>query len=85
MEPDMTDIYLHGIETIERNDGPRPVEAIDTGVIGMVITAPDADATVWRVTPIDSRGALRRAQDMHILQNHAPCTMHIHSTVAECV
>ena len=41
------DIYLHGIETIERNDGPRPVETIDTGIIGMVFTAPDADATIW--------------------------------------
>lgn len=41
------DIYLHGIETIESNAGPRPVETIDTGIIGMVFTAPDADAGLW--------------------------------------
>lgn len=46
----MTDIYLHGIETIEVNNGPRPVATIDTGVIGLVGTAPDADATLW---PLD--------------------------------
>ncbi len=43
----MTDIYLHGIETIEKNDGPRPVATIDTGIIGMIGTAPDADADLW--------------------------------------
>ena len=41
------DIYLHGIETIESNNGPRPVETIDTGIIGLVFTAPDADAELW--------------------------------------
>lgn len=47
------DIYLHGIETIERNEGPRPVETIDTGIIGLVGTAPDADATLWPLnTPV---------------------------------
>ncbi|MEN5275752.1 phage tail sheath subtilisin-like domain-containing protein [Brucella sp. TWI432] len=51
----MTDIYLHGIETVERNNGPRPVETIDTGIIGLVGTAPDADETLWplnKVIPI---------------------------------
>lgn len=41
------DIYLHGIETIEKNDGPRPVVTIDTGIIGLVMTAPNADADLW--------------------------------------
>lgn len=43
----MADIYLHGIETIESNSGPRPVETIDTGVIGLVFTAPNADPLLW--------------------------------------
>ena len=41
------DIFLHGIETIERNDGPRPVETIDTGIIGLIFTAPNANADLW--------------------------------------
>lgn len=41
------DIYLHGIETIEKSDGPRPVETIDTGIIALIGTAPDADETLW--------------------------------------
>lgn len=43
----MTDIYLHGIETVEKNNGPRPVETIDTGVIGLIGTAPDALSANW--------------------------------------
>lgn len=47
----MTDIYLHGIETVERDTGPRPVVAIDSGIIGLVGTAPDALAADW---PLDT-------------------------------
>ncbi|MGH0003175.1 phage tail sheath subtilisin-like domain-containing protein [Pseudovibrio ascidiaceicola] len=43
----MTDIQLHGIETVEKNNGPRPVQTIDTGVIGIIGTAPDADDGLW--------------------------------------
>lgn len=48
----MTDIYLHGIETVEQNNGPRPVETIDTGIIGLVGTAPDADASLWPLNKV---------------------------------
>lgn len=49
----MTDIYLHGIETVEKNEGPRPVQTIDTGIIGLIGTAPDANATNWPLnTPV---------------------------------
>lgn len=49
----MVDIYLHGIETVEKNGGPRPVETIDTGIIGLVGTAPLASADVWPLnTPV---------------------------------
>lgn len=51
----MADIYLHGVETVENTNGPRPVETIDTGVIALVGTAPDANATLWpldKVVPI---------------------------------
>jgi len=47
------DIYLHGIETIEKNDGPRSVQTIDTGIIGLIGTAPAAVSALWPLnTPI---------------------------------
>lgn len=49
----MADIYLHGIETIEANNGPRPVQTIDTGVIGLLFTAPDCDTEKYPLnTPV---------------------------------
>lgn len=43
----MADLVLHGLETIENTNGPRPVETIDTGVIGLMGTAPDASDDLW--------------------------------------
>lgn len=45
------DLVLHGLETIENTNGPRPVETIDTGVIGLIGTAPDASDVLW---PLDT-------------------------------
>lgn len=54
----MTDIYLHGIETVEKNTGPRPVATIDTGIIGAVVTAPNADEQLWPLNvPVAVHGA----------------------------
>ena len=36
--------YLHGIETVEVTSGARPVEVARSSVIGLIGTAPDADA-----------------------------------------
>lgn len=36
--------YLHGIETIEVTNGARPVEVVRSSVIGLIGTAPAADA-----------------------------------------
>lgn len=47
----MTDIYLHGLETIEQTNGPRPVNTVDTGIIALIGTAPDANATLY---PLDT-------------------------------
>lgn len=47
----MADLVLHGLETVENTNGPRPVETIDTGVIGLVGTAPDANPELW---PLDT-------------------------------
>ncbi len=35
--------FLHGVETLELGSGPRPVKTVQSAVIGVVGTAPDAD------------------------------------------
>lgn len=39
--------YHHGARVVEINEGTRPIRTISTGVIGVVCTAPDADATAF--------------------------------------
>jgi len=36
--------FLHGVEVIEIDDGPRPIQTVRSAVIGLVGTAPDARA-----------------------------------------
>ncbi|GHB34125.1 hypothetical protein GCM10007094_23990 [Pseudovibrio japonicus] len=43
----MSEVYLHGIETIEQNNGPKSGVFINTGIIHVVGTAPDANAEDW--------------------------------------
>ena len=43
----MPDEYHHGVRVIEKDDGSRPIRTIETGLIGVVGTAPDADETVF--------------------------------------
>ncbi|HQT03419.1 MAG TPA: phage tail sheath subtilisin-like domain-containing protein [Thiotrichales bacterium] len=40
----MSDTYLHGVEVIDIDDGIRPIRTLSSSVIGLVGTAPDADA-----------------------------------------
>lgn len=52
--------FLHGIETIEINDGSRPIKRARMSVIGLIGTAPDADGTAWPYnTPIPVFGSRR--------------------------
>ena len=39
----MPEQFLHGIEIIELDDGPRPIRTVKSSVIGLVGTAPGAD------------------------------------------
>lgn len=39
--------FLHGIETIEINDGARPIRRARMSVIGLIGTAPAADGALW--------------------------------------
>ena len=39
--------FLHGVEVLEIDSGPRPIQTISTGVIGIVGTAPGADVAAF--------------------------------------
>ncbi|MGB0694007.1 MAG: phage tail sheath protein [Rhodospirillaceae bacterium] len=41
------DQYHHGVRVLEVNDGVRPIRTIPTGVIGVVVTGPGADADTF--------------------------------------
>lgn len=57
--------YHHGVRVIEINDGVRSIRAASTAVIGVVCTAPDADAAAFPLdTPVlitNVRTAIGRA------------------------
>jgi len=45
--------FLHGVEVIEVDTGARPIRTVSSGVIGIVGTAPDADAAAFPLnTPV---------------------------------
>lgn len=49
----MPDIYMHGVQVVEIDTGPRPIRTVRSGVIGIVGTAPDADADAFPLnTPV---------------------------------
>ena len=54
--------FLHGVEVIEIDSGPRPIRTVRSGVIGLVGTAPDADATAFPLnTPVLIAGSRQEA------------------------
>jgi uncharacterized protein len=40
----MSEQFLHGVQVVEVLDGPRPIRTVNSAVIGLVGTAPDAEA-----------------------------------------
>lgn len=42
----MPEQFLHGAQVVEISDGPRPIRTVNSAVIGLVGTAPDAEAAV---------------------------------------
>jgi phage tail sheath protein FI len=49
----MTTSFLHGVEVLQIDTGARPIQTIRSSVIGIVGTAPDADANAFPVnTPV---------------------------------
>ncbi|MBB4313005.1 phage tail sheath subtilisin-like domain-containing protein [Roseospira marina] len=43
----MPEQFLHGVEVVEITDGPRPIRTVTSAVIGLVGTAPEADADAF--------------------------------------
>jgi len=49
----MPEQFLHGVEVVEIDSGPRPIQTLKSSVIGLVGTAPNADAEVFPInTPV---------------------------------
>lgn len=49
----MPETFLHGVEVVQIDDGPRPIQTVRSSVIGLVGTAPNADATAFPLnTPV---------------------------------
>lgn len=54
--------FLHGVEVIEIDAGPRPIQTVKSSVIGIVGTAPHADATAFPLnTPVLIAGSRKEA------------------------
>ncbi|KAF0119459.1 MAG: tail sheath protein [Rhodospirillaceae bacterium] len=61
----MSETFLHGVRVIEIDDGPRPIRSVETGVIGLIGTAPDADVTVFPLdTPVLVAGSRLKAAQL---------------------
>ncbi|TQV62266.1 MAG: phage tail sheath protein [Halothiobacillaceae bacterium] len=54
--------YHHGVRVIELTDGARPIRTVESAVIGIVGTAPDADPAVFPLnTPVLIAGSRSKA------------------------
>lgn len=59
--------FLHGVEIIEIDDGPRPIRTVRSGVIGIIGTAPDADAAAFPLnTPVLIAGSRGEAAKLDV-------------------
>ena len=47
---------LHGVEVVQIDDGLRPIQTVESSIIGLVGTAPDATAAFPLNTPIPMTG-----------------------------
>lgn len=60
--------FLHGVEVIEIDSGARPISTVRSSVIGLIGTAPDADATAFPLnTPVLIAGSRREAAKLDLI------------------
>lgn len=60
--------FLHGVEVLDIDAGPRPISTVRTSVIGMVGTAPNADPVAFPLnTPVLIAGSRREAANLDLL------------------
>lgn len=58
----MSETFLHGVEVLEIDAGPRPIQTVRSSVVGIIGTAPDADPAVFPLnTPVLIAGSRREA------------------------
>lgn len=80
--------YHHGVRVVEINEGTRPIRTVSTAVIGMVVTAPNADETAFPLnTPVlvtdiyaaignaGEGGTLRRTLSAIVSETRAVCVV----------
>jgi phage tail sheath protein FI len=66
----MSETFLHGVEVLEIDAGPRPIQTVRSSVIGIIGTAPDADASVFPLnTPVMIAGSRREAAKLDAIGN----------------
>lgn len=64
----MSELFLHGIEVIDIDSGPRPITTVRSSVIGLCGTAPNADPTLFPLnTPVLIAGSRREAAGLDTL------------------
>lgn len=60
--------FLHGVEVLEIDSGPRPIQTVATSVIGIIGTAPDADPLAFPLnTPVLIAGSRREAAKLDLV------------------
>ena len=60
--------FLHGVEVLDIDNGARPISTVRSSVIGLVGTAPSADATAFPLnTPVLIAGSRREAAKLDLL------------------
>lgn len=68
----MAETFLHGVEVLDIDAGPRPISTVRSSVIGIVGTAPDADAAAFPLnTPVLIAGSRSEAAKLDIVGDMA--------------
>jgi phage tail sheath protein FI len=57
----MTTTFLHGVEVLQIDSGARPIQTVRSSVIGLIGTAPDADASAF---PLNTPVLIARRSEM---------------------